>query len=52
LFLTREDGTAMKYQHPELEIVRAALNGSRSAQRMKYGTLYGTPLARRFNINS
>jgi len=46
----RDVKTAMRYQHPELDIVRAALTlpqGSSAAEnkRLKnfYGTLYGTP---------
>ncbi|MBI2677963.1 MAG: tyrosine-type recombinase/integrase [Candidatus Koribacter versatilis] len=44
----RDVKTAMKYQHPELEIVRAALEkGSEakeaSASKKIYGTLCGTP---------
>jgi hypothetical protein len=41
--------TAMQYQHPELEIVRAALDQDTSSSRetgvagLSYGTLYGTP---------
>ena len=42
--------TAMKYQHPELDIVRTALNETApgtpqagSSPIFGYGTLYGTP---------
>ncbi len=41
--------TAMQYQHPELEIVRAALDQDTAAVEkrgvagLSYGTLYGTP---------
>ena len=38
--------TAVQYQHPELEIVRAALdhNGRETGVAgLSYGTLYGTP---------
>jgi len=45
----RDVKTAMQYQHPELEIVRAALNQqgtpteARALPEKFYGTLYGTP---------
>ena len=40
--------TAMQYQHPELEIVRAALDQDTAVEKrgvagLSYGTLYGTP---------
>jgi integrase len=44
----RDVKTAMQYQHPELEIVRAALDQDASvhptgAAGLSHGTLYGTP---------
>jgi hypothetical protein len=40
--------TAMQYQHPEPEIVRAALDQDTAVEKtgvagLNYGTLYGTP---------
>jgi hypothetical protein len=47
--------TAMQYQHPELEIVRAALDQDTAVEKrayagLSYDTLYGTPAKISFQI--